>query len=508
MKLHSIKSTSESIRLIFLAVGLGIFTALPAQKLLTLDRAIEFAGTNSPDIQRSLLNLTRAQESLNAQRASLKSQFSLAVNPIVYSNKRQFNEPFSRWYNSESFNSNGVLRVDQPILMTDGEISLVNTFGWQYNKSDFQGRDEVTKSFSNDLYLSLNQPLFTYNRQKLALREIELDFENANISYALQKLNLERNVTQYFYNVHLAQMSLVIAKEELVNTEKSYSIIHNKVDAGLAAKEELYQAELNLSSSKSNLYNNMVSFENAKDEFKLFLGMDLSEDLLIMADITADSVGVDMEKAVSHGLSSRMEIREREIDFENSQFQLIRTKAMNEFSGNLMLSVGVFGENEQINQMLDNPTRSPRVSMGFNVPLWDWGEQKAREKSQEAVLTISEINLEQEKLQITLDIRKVYRNLQNQLYQIEIAKQNDKNAQLTYEINLERYENGDLTGMDLNLYQTQLSEKKMSLARALINYKLELLNLKIQTLYDFENQVPVVPEDLFKNSDALIEKKK
>ena len=108
------------------------------------------------------------------------------------------------------------------------------------------------------------------------------------------------------------------------------------------------------------------------------------------------------------------------------------------------------------------------------------------------------MNLSEEKRQIVLDIRQVYRNLLNQKNQIEIARQNEKNAELTYVINLERYQNGDLTGMDLNLYQNQLSEKKMARAQALINYKIEILNLKIQTLYDFVKNKPVIADDLFK----------
>lgn len=110
-----------------------------------------------------------------------------------------------------------------------------------------------------------------------------------------------------------------------------------------------------------------------------------------------------------------------------------------------------------------------------------------------------EINLDEQKKQIIIDIRQVYRNLQNQVNQIEIARQSERNAQLTYEINLERYENGDLTGMDLNLYQTQLSNQKISYAQALINYKIELLNMKIQSLYDFEKDQPIIPIELYKN---------
>jgi outer membrane protein len=67
------------------------------------------------------------------------------------------------------------------------------------------------------------------------------------------------------------------------------------------------------------------------------------------------------------------------------------------------------------------------------------------------------------------------------------------NAQLTYDLSLERYKNGDLTGMDLNIQQNQLSQNKLNYTNSLITYKLELLNLKIQTLYDFEKKQPVIP---------------
>ncbi|MCD6597148.1 MAG: TolC family protein [Bacteroidales bacterium] len=483
--------------LILLLIFLN-FKQVSAQEALTLEKAIEIAGMNSPDLQRSLFSLNRFQETLKAERASLKSQFSLSVNPITYDNSRQFDNRFSEWYTNENIQSGATFRVDQPILWTDGTLSLVNTFGWQKNISDAQGYLDENTAFTNNLYLSLNQPLFTYNRTKLELKTIELDLENANINYALQKLSLEKNVTQFFYNVYLARMSLDIAEEELSNTQKSYEIIKNKVNAGLEAMEELYQAELNLATSESTLQNRQVELDNAKDAFKKFLGMDLYTDIVVLAIIINDSVQVDLEKAVEYGLNSRMELRQREIDIENAQFQLIQTKSINEFKGNVQLSVGVMGDNPTLGKVYDNPTKNPRVALSFNIPLYDWGERKARIKAQEAVIQIQELNLNEERRQIIVDIRLVYRNLLNQESQIGIAKQNEKNAQLTYEINLERYANGDLTGMDLNLYQNQLSTKKMSLAQAFINYKIELLNLKIQTLYDFSINRPVIPADLFK----------
>lgn len=478
-------------------MGLTIFNAL-GQQALTLERALREAEVNSPSIQQSLLNLERYQKNLEAQRAALKSKFSLSVAPVDYTNTRRFDTRFSEWYTNESFASNATFRVEQPILVTDGTISLVNRFGWQSSSAVFQTQESTTSErFTNNLYLNYNQPLFTYNRLRLQLKELELSYENANISYAMQRLNMERNVTQFFYNVYMSQMNLAIAREELANTEKSFEIIKNKVDAGLAAREELYQAELNLATANSGLQNSMVNFENAKDQLKMYLGMDLFEDILVYADVEAVAVPVDLNKAIESGLMSRMELRQREIEIETSQFDMIRTKSMNEFSGTMNLAFGYIADNEKLGNIFDQPTKNPQVQLSFNIPLFDWGERKARIQAQEATIKSAELNLDEQKKQIVIDIRQVFRNLQNQLNQIDIARQSERNAQLTYEINLERYQNGDLTGMDLSLYQNQLSSRKLSYAQALLNYKIELLNLKIQTLYDFENNQAIIPAELY-----------
>jgi len=51
-----------------------------------------------------------------------------------------------------------------------------------------------------------------------------------------------------------------------------------------------------------------------------------------------------------------------------------------------------------------------------------------------------------------------------------------------------------LTSMDLNLVQNQLTQAKNNKIDALISYKLELLNMKLQTLFDFENQRSIMPD--------------
>ena len=191
------------------------------------------------------------------------------------------------------------------------------------------------------------------------------------------------------------------------------------------------------------------------------------------------------------GLNSRMEIRQREIDIELAELQMIRTKSLNEFRAishcrwvSLATTKGLAA--------CDNPTQNPVWPL-FAIPIFDWGEKKARVNAQKVAQTIAKLEQENQQIDIELDVRQTWRRLENLRSQIDIAEKSVRNAQLTYDLNLTRYREGDLTGMEINQYQTQLSNRKIAYAQALINYKIELLNLKILTLYDFEKEEPIVP---------------
>jgi len=466
------------------------------QQLLTLDNALDVANENSPEVRKSRLNRERSKNFLDAQRASLKTNFNLALDPFNYSREERFYEVLSKWQTTETYSSMANFSISQPIAMTDGVLSLNNRLAWQHSITEAGPQVNEDIAFSNNLFLQYRQPLFTYNQTKQNLEELELDYERSDIQYRLQKLSTEVQVTKNYYNLYAAQMALEISREELKNQQENYQVVQNKVDAQLLAREELYQAEVNLASARSQVYTREVQLQNAKDQFKQLIGMDLDKSFRVALDIKIDSVQINMDKAIKNALNSRLEIRNREIELQNARFNLIETSAQNKFKGNVSVSLGVQGVDKDFSDMYDVPTTSPTISLSFNVPIWDWGARKARIKAAKLSVKSNQIDLDEESKTINLDIRRTIRNLRNYKNQIEIARKNEENARLTYEINLERYNNGDLTGMDLQLYQNQLSQKKMDLTTALIDYKMELLNLKMQTLYDFMENEPLLPKDV------------
>lgn len=464
------------------------------QQVLTLDKALGVAFANSPALIQSKLSLEQQQLNLKAQQASLKSQFSLDVNPFSYTRNNVYDGYNSNWYANENMTSSATLGIRQPIKWTDGTVSLINDFSWQNASNRTSGGKNT--SFTHNLSLQIQQPLFTYNRMKMQLLELEYSLENAQLSYSMQQLNIEKSVTTNFYDVYQKQKDLMIARDEYANQKQNYNIIKDKVEAGLVAREELFQAEVNLATSESSVYTQEINYENAKDNFKLLLGVSLDEEIAVLPNTEVTPITVNSTDAVKYGLDQRMELRQKQITLERDVFTIIRAKAESEFKGEITGRIGLDALGGKVNDMYDKPTDNERVGISLTIPIFDWGAKKARVKSSQLAMESDNVSLDEQKKEIIISIRQICRNLPTLISQINIKKKSIENAERTYDINLEKYRNGTLTGMELQQYQTQLTDAKQAYTNALISYKLELLNLKVQTLWNFETNTPYLPEQL------------
>ena len=460
---------------------------------LTLDRALNIAFKNSPAMRQASLQLEINERNLFAQQAGLKSQFSLSLTPYRTSSSRVFSELTSSYNTQTLTRSSAAFTIRQPIKWTDATLTIRDQFNWSESSNTFVG-GEKQSAFSNSLSVSLDQPLFTYNQTKMQIKELELALENAQLAYAIQKLQIERQVTQQFLNLYYSRQSIQISQEEYKNAMESLEIIQSKVEAGITAPEELYQADITKDNSLAALEDRLMQHQNSLDAFKILLGLEVEDMIDVSADVQKTIVDVDLERAISHGLENRMELRQRDIELQNALHDLIVTGAVNEFRGSLSLSFGLTGTNAKLPDIYDSPNTDYLVALTLDIPLYDWGQKKHLLAASQARIDTVKLSTAEERKSIKSEIREAYRNYTNQKRQIEIAEKSIKNAELTYAINLERYRSGDLSSKDLQFYQLQLSQQRLSLVQALISNKLALLDLKIRTLWDFETNRSVLKD--------------
>lgn len=488
--------TRTSLSLIISGILLILSGTTSAQEILTLQKALEIAYQQSPSIIQSKITLQQKELALIQQKASLKSQFSLNLDPFQYSRGTSFSDYNTKWFTQKSMSSGGDFRITQPIKWTDGTISLSNSFSWQ--ESDNQSFDEKNTSFTNHLSLQLEQPIFTYNKTKIKLKRLEFDLERSKIQYALARLTIEKSVTAAFYGVYQEYQSVVIARDAFQSQKETYEMVKNKVGQGLIPQEELFQAEVTLATNENALADKEMNYENSKDQFKQTLGLPLDIDISILPDIQIEAVNIDPNLAVKYALDQRLEIRKQQIAIEEGMFSLIEAKDNNKFQGSISATVGLRGQGGKFKGAFSKPDDNESIGIKLTVPIFDWGARKAHIRSTELANESTEISNAEEIKTITLDIRQLCRELPKLLKQIEIARQTVKNAERTYDINVEKYRSGSLSGMELKNQQTQLTDAKTALTGAIISYKLRLLDLKIQTLWDFQTNTSYLPVDLLK----------
>ena len=116
------------------AAVLAIITAYStaaAQRTLTLNEAQKIAENQSPQIKQLQLQISRYEELLLAQKASLKTYFSLSLTPYSYEQGRTFNNFFSEWNTTEEQRSSGDFVIRQRLPWTDGTLFFTNSLSWQ-----------------------------------------------------------------------------------------------------------------------------------------------------------------------------------------------------------------------------------------------------------------------------------------------------------------------------------------------------------------------------------------
>jgi outer membrane protein TolC len=127
-----------------------------------------------------------------------------------------------------------------------------------------------------------------------------------------------------------------------------------------------------------------------------------------------------------------------------------------------------------------------------NIPIIDWGENKAKVHSAQATLTQNKIQLDAEKVSIERDIRTTVSQLQSSLRRLQLLEKNVIVAEKSFEISRQRYANGDIDSQAMALERERLNNAYLSRLDSFINYKLLLSDVMRKTFFDFEKNVSMI----------------
>lgn len=443
-----------------------------------------------------------ASYNLKAATSQFKTHVDLAMTVP------QYTETIRQWEDSSGISFypvrqnlvGGNLIVTQP-LPTDGSLFIRSGIQYlaDYNENNLSS--QLTSS------IGLRQPIeaiFGYNNLKLGYNQARLAYDLSNKQLKREELNLVYNISQDFFTLVSYRERMNIAQISLDKQKEAYEIAKNKFAAGLIREVEALQMEVDLSASVNNLDIATVDYLAQIRLFKENLGVNLNDSLIIRNTLDYSPVNVEVEKAVSLALENRLEIKENEIQIELQQMEIKRRKAEGMINGIVQVNYNFIGVNtdnlsiplqSSINNTWQNLMDRPGsfgVGLTLNIPIIDWGENKARVRSAQAILKQNQYQRDAEIVSIERDIRTTVDRLQSSLRRLQLLEKNVAVAEKSFEISRQRYANGDIDSQAMALERERLNSAYISRLESYINYKLLLSDLMRKTFFDFEKDKSVV----------------
>ena len=491
-------------RLLFILVLTIIFKPEATSQntyYLNLQSSIELGKEKSRTMQILQQSLKKASFDLKAATSSFKTHIDLDL--VI----PQYTETIKQWEDSSGISfypvrqnqMNGYLTISQP-LPTDGNLYIRS--GAQ-NYVDYYGNDRNAQITTS---LGLRQPIeafFGFNSIRLSYKQAKLAYDLSSKQLKREELNLVYEISQAFFNLLSYHERMNIAEMTMNRQKEAHDIAKNKLAAGLIREVEALQMEVDLSDAVNNLDIARVDYSSQLYLYKEVIGIELADSVIIKSDMEYLPITVDPEKAVELAMENRLELKENEIQIELAKMNVKRQKAEGTINGDILLNYNFIGvdksdlsvpvETSFNNTWQNLQARSGSLGVGLtvNIPILDWGENKAKVRAAQATLSQNQLRLTAEKISIERDIRTTVSRLQSSLRRLQLLEKNVIVAEKSFEISRQRYANGDIDSQAMALERERLNNAYISRLESYINYKLLLSDLMRKTFFDFENNAPV-----------------
>lgn len=455
---------------------------LRAQNVFSIEDVIQLARAQSPWSRQAETQKETSYWRYRSFRTNYNPQLRLSGNAPAYSesfipvmqpdgtiNYRSVNQA------NPGFN----LGLEQPIFWTGGNISINSSVNY------FNDISSSSEQWNGTLMnIALTQPVFAFNPLRWDKMTQPLAYEESKRSFVEQQEFISRETVDRFFNVLQQQVNLQIARYNLANNDTIYKIEQGRFNIGTTSQDKLLQVELQLLRSRQDVAQASLDLETARLRLRTYLGLRDGEEFSLTLPDAIPSFNVSVDEALQHARSNRADF----IAFERRRIEARRDVAEakgNRFQTSITASFGLNNTAGVVEDLYNDGQRLQTVNVGFNVPILDWGRNRAMMRTAEAnkkltdyVIALDEINFEQ---QIITQVKQ----FELLRLQIEITKKSDEVAQERYTVAQNRYLIGKIDITNLNIALTEKDDAKRSYIQALRSFWTAYYDLRRLTLFDF-----------------------
>ena len=480
--------------LLLIAAACGMEAAAPAQEAmeLTLQQTIRHAQEQSPDAQSARHSFRSSYWNYRYYRANYLPNLTLTSTPYL-----------DRAINKVTLGDGSVKFVEQNLLSTNLTLSLTQNVPWTGGTFFVETSAQRIDLFSDNSHsyqtspvnIGYTQSLFGYNSLKWNRRIEPVRYREARKRYAETLELVAAAATQKFFALATAQSNYEIACTNYANADTLYIYARGRYDIGTISENEMLQLEINKLTEETNRMNARIEVDNAMQELRSYLGIQQDVDLKVRIEDFVPDLQIDLNEALLLAAQNSPDIENMQRRRLESESAVAQARANAGLKADIYLRFGLTQTADRWKNAWRNPMDQQYVSLSVSLPILDWGRGKGQVRVAKSNRDLVQTQVEQDKTDFDLNIRKLVKQFNLQAQRVHIAARTDTTAQRRADVARRLYLLGQSTILDLNASITEKDSARRNYVTALYDYWSLYYTLRSLTLYDFRQDQPL-EEDL------------
>ncbi|HXC16124.1 MAG TPA: TolC family protein [Holophagaceae bacterium] len=293
----------------------------------------------------------------------------------------------------------------------------------------------------------------------------------------------KQSVIQLVATIETDYWNVVYTRENLQNIQEALKLAQKQLDenkirvqVGTLAPIEVTQAEAQVALQEQNIITAEAAYANAKDVLIRALYPLEGRPATIEAtdEPTVKPLPIDETSAEQMAVESRPEMKTAQLNLDSQK--ILADAAKNHTLPTLNLSVGYVGGSSNADRLAPvNTDLTSGTYPGYNIgltfayPILNRAARGQRLQAN-ANLRSSELSLRDEELQVRLDVRQTYRNLEASSRAVAAAEKTRQYQEQALDAEQKKFENGMSTNFLVLQQQTALTNARTAEIQARIGY--------------------------------------
>ncbi len=317
------------------------------------------------------------------------------------------------------------------------------------------------------LRTTLQQTIFTWGKLINAYRiaGLSLEAQKAAAEQARQETKIQ--ALDGFYRALLAEQTVRLLEESYEQLRRHAEQVANLYENGLASKLDLMRTRVGLTNMANQVSQMRNNAQIARSALGNVLGIPLNTDLVLEAELVADTLLVDTAGAVDSALRRRPELIQlhRACQMADLGVRIARTANLP------TLFAAANFDYKRPAGLSDRWGKDWNATIGISWPLFTGLSNLNKLKQAQSKFRQAALSLQMAEDAVQLEVKVTLAGMEQEKKNIAYQAENVKLAEAAFRLAEERYQNGLLTNLEFLDTQLQLTQSRIALLAALANYQ-------------------------------------